>query len=225
MKQLYAFLLAFICNLIQKHDKKKEAWKEQYNSSSSANNNNNNNVASSNPTRKKAISFDAFIGFSDKKIQDICVSLELSPATTRSGNMGLIIQFLQENNYSLLDLGIYPKNDHQDEDDEESVEESDHDADQQGRKDPDWLPVQRMNQQEDEENFGYDTNEDEEEEYYNYKEKDEKEIVDEECLEIFDHWDYNSANAFQAALITLLHFSIGGQRKQVIEFMTIKVSL
>lgn len=215
MKLLYSFLLAFICKLIEKHDQKKEAWQDKYNNirneTSSASN-------SSSTVRRKSISFDNFIGMSDKEIQNICLSLELSPATTRSGNMGSIILYLQENNFNLIDIGIYPQEDDDDIVENESSEAHNQESDS---NDPDWLPSNEQTAEE-EEIFGYDTEEEDEEEYYNFNQE---ELLDWECLEEFDHWNYNSANAFQAALITLLHFCIGGQRKQVIEFMTIEVIL
>lgn len=190
---LYAFLLSLICKLIKKHDVDKKAWGNNYKVSSSS--------ASSSKSKHKLISFDCFIGKSDQEIKNICVKLQIPLATTRNGNMGSIIQHLQENQMSLKDIG-FAETDSEEEQQSESSKSS-------HEKDPDYEQENEEIIHQQEQNDGYYTENEEE---------------DNECLETYGDWNYFSANIFQAALITLLHFSIGGQRKQVIEFMTIYVS-
>lgn len=180
-----------------KHDQKKDAWQEKY---SNVDEDEQMEQRSSSSTRKQAISFDAFIGMSDKQIQNICNSLEIPAATTRMGNMGSIVNYLQENKISLFDIGIYPK---EEEYESEQIQSEDSNVD------PEWSPLQIINPENENEILEYDTEEEEED--------------DDEKQEDSGKWNYKSANEFQAALITLLHFCIGGQRKQVIEYMTIEV--
>ena len=193
-----------MCKLIKNYDKEKSAWNEQYNQKNSR--------------RKPYIPSDDFIGIDDEDIHNTCITLNIPVSNSRSGNIDSILNFMQQNNASnLSEIGILSSEEQQnhisfDEEQANSVEEIEINEETENddkKKDPDYLPASQNDDDEDE-NYDYDTEEDENEE------------LDYECFDKICYWTYETANLFQAALITLLHFSMGGQRKQVIEFMTTK---
>ena len=49
------------------------------------------------------------------------------------------------------------------------------------------------------------------------------EPADLECITAIGGWNIQAAKEFQCCLITVLHFVLGGQRKQVIQNMTLAV--
>ena len=51
------------------------------------------------------------------------------------------------------------------------------------------------------------------------------EPADLECISGSGGWNINAAKEFQCCLITILHFVLGGQRKQVIQNMTLVVKI
>ena len=208
LQKLFSFLLALMLKLISNYDIEKIAWNDKQKRIS-----------------RKPISIDSFIGIEDEIIQNTCFELNLPITNTRSGNIQIIINYMQEKNVSLSELGLFLSEEEEEENNEQesnqdnsnqnqiNQEESnqEEDTENEKKKDPDYLPPSENDEEEQEEDLDYETDEDNEDEELDY-----------ECFDKICYWTYETANLFQAALITLLHFSMGGQRRQVIEFMTIE---